>query len=55
MSTNFNINRLVTAALVALAASLASCSSQSTSTVSLHGAGASLPAPLYEMWFSRML
>ncbi|MBD1867467.1 phosphate ABC transporter substrate-binding protein PstS [Cyanobacteria bacterium FACHB-471] len=39
--------------LISLITALASCSTQPTPSVSLEGAGASFPAPLYELWFDR--
>ena len=39
--------------LTALMSGMAACSTQSPPTVRLEGAGASLPAPLYDMWFFK--
>lgn len=39
--------------LAALMAGMAACTTQDSSTITLNGAGASLPGPLYELWFSE--
>lgn len=45
--------RLLFAPLFALSLSLASCGGSQSKSVSLTGAGASFPAPLYQTWFSE--
>ncbi|NET30839.1 MAG: phosphate ABC transporter substrate-binding protein PstS [Cyanothece sp. SIO1E1] len=41
------------AALMTGMVGMVACTPQTSSTIALNGAGASLPAPLYELWFSR--
>ncbi|MEO0532248.1 MAG: phosphate ABC transporter substrate-binding protein PstS [Cyanobacteria bacterium P01_A01_bin.123] len=41
------------ASLAVLMVGMAACTSQISSKTPLNGAGASLPAPLYELWFSQ--
>ncbi|MBD1998580.1 phosphate ABC transporter substrate-binding protein PstS [Leptolyngbya sp. FACHB-541] len=54
MLTQFKLFRLVSPIpLISLIAGLASCSTQTAPSVSLNGAGASFPTPLYELWFDR--